>query len=103
MTDIVIAPKDLDARMGGRWSVRVFHPRPLRTLEGDSLYVVHGGRLAFVSTIVLVANGRRVSWIHLEPARSVTLPCQCRSFEGFRYRWWDLSAEMHPPDCTLTG
>lgn len=70
--------------------------RPLRTTAGDRLYIVHDGALWGWCTITDVLPLERVTRLALGDVHRATLPCRCRSFDGYRYRWWDRCAERYP-------
>jgi len=69
--------------------------RTLRTHAGDRLYIIHGGTLWGWCGIVDVVPLERVTRLALADVHRAALPCRCRSFDGFRYRWWDRSAERY--------
>lgn len=71
---------------------------PLQTHAGDRLYIIHGGSLWGWCRIVDVVPLERVTRLGLADVRRATLPCRCRSFDGYRYRWWDRLSECYRPD-----
>ena len=69
--------------------------RPLLVEPGERLYIVHDGALWGWCEIVDVEPLDRVTKLALGQVTRCTLPCRCRSFDGYRYRWWDRVAERY--------
>ena len=64
---------------------------------GDRVYIVAHGRLRGYAPLVRVDRRER-SLVRQGGAVAVTIPEPIRGFQGWRYRWWDRSAEVAFPD-----
>lgn len=76
---------------------------------GERVYVVAHGRLRGYAPLVRVRHGdpsvgeRGFSLVRRSGAVACTIDEPIRGFQGYRYRWWDLSAERPFPDWQTAG
>ena len=78
--------------------------RPPKTLlPGERVYVVYNGKLRGYSPLVRIESvyeGQGFALVRAGDAVAVTIPQSIKGFQGYRYRWWDRSAEVPFPDWT---
>lgn len=69
---------------------------------GERVYVVYNGALRGYAPLVrreiYGGSPRRFALVRHGGAVAVTIPERIRGFRGFRYRWWDRSAEVPFPN-----
>lgn len=77
-------------------------PTRPNTAPGSRVYVVACGKLRGYAPLVRIAsdpcNDRGCLLIRQGGAVAVTIDQPIRGFQGYRYRWWDQSAEKPFPD-----
>lgn len=112
MSDVVVTvPKALwedwiaegdavgDPPTGEEWGFYVGGFTRPKIEPGERVYVVAHGRLRGYAPLTrLVVQGPRVVFCRAGGAVAVTVPEPIRGFQGWRYRWWDRSAESPFPD-----
>lgn len=72
---------------------------------GERVYVVHAGRLIGYAPLVRLDRGTdgRHHLIRGGGAVAVTIDERIPGFRGFRYRWWDRTAERPFPEWRRAG
>jgi hypothetical protein len=67
---------------------------------GERVYVVYNGRLRGYAPLVRVERyaGGRFALVRHGGAEAVTVDEFIRGFRGWRYRWWETSAERAFPE-----
>lgn len=115
MTDVVVTlPKTFGLKRwieegdpaGTEWSGEEWgwymRGNPPRTLEvGERVYVVYDSQLIGYSPLVRIERafgGYGFCLVRRGGAVACTIPCKIKGFQGYRYRWWDRSAEVPFPD-----
>lgn len=111
MADVVVTvPRDLwaawldegdlpgDPPTGQEWDFYTSGARP-DIQPGDRVYIVAHGRLRGYAPLTrLDCRIGRVTLVRGAEAEAVTIEEPIRGFRGWRYRWWDRSAERPFPD-----
>lgn len=73
---------------------------------GDRVYVVFNGKVRGYAPLVRIERIRgsnRFALVRHGGAVAVTIPEFVRGFQGWRYRWWEDSAETPFPDWMKPG
>lgn len=79
-------------------------PDALPTIApGDRVYIVAWGRLRGYAPLVRLERRcklapNRACLVRRNGAEAVTIPDPIVGFQGWRYRWWDRSAEVPSPE-----
>ncbi len=90
-------------REGGRqfWAVKRW---PAKLAVGERIYFVRGGEVESSMRVVEIRKDAEQTcdttfrtWrghlLFMNDLRKEALPLAVKGFQGFRYRWWNLSAE----------
>lgn len=88
---------------GAPWSGEEWHfylgGNPPTMIPGDRVYVVFNNAIrGFAPLVRIERDGSRFALVRHGGAEAVTIPERVRGFQGWRYRWWDRSAEQPFPD-----
>ncbi len=97
MTDVVVCTSRRSRPVGMVCYVPT-PDRPLRVEPGERLYIVHSGDLWGWCTVAEVLPLDRGVQLVLRDVQRCWLKYGVRNFAGYRYRWWDRSAERYPAD-----
>lgn len=83
---------------GQEWHFYMGGPAP-DMKPGDRVYVVYNGAIRGYSPLVRIDREGfgRFALVRHGDAVAVTIPEVVRGFRGWRYRWWDVSAEVPFP------
>ena len=88
---------------GEPWSGQEWHfylGGPVPDMQpGDRVYVVYNNAIRGYAPLVRIERSYGgYALVRHGDAAAVTIPEAVRGFRGFRYRWWDRSAEIPFPD-----
>lgn len=96
-------PAESESWSGTEWDFYLAGPVP-NISPGDRVYVVYNGAVRGYAPLVrldilsVTIGWQRFSLVRHGGAVAVTIPEYVRGFRGWRYRWWDYSAEVPFPD-----
>jgi hypothetical protein len=90
-----------DAGLEGWYDFYLGGPMP-KIEPGERVYIVAHGRLRGYSPLIHLDRQER-SLVRRGGAVAITIPDPIRGFQGWRYRWWDRSAEVPFADWKTAG
>lgn len=93
------APPGSTCWSGTEWHFELGGHKP-NISEGERVYVVCEGKLRGYAPLLYLDDLDRGRWslVRGGDAVAVTIDEPIRGFQGWRYRWWELTAERPFPD-----